>query len=83
MRTLLQTVDGDPELRRLPPLSTAYPRRSRTFADPDGGLASVEALYAALAILGRPRPELLADYRWAADFLRQNPGLSLTQPIGR
>jgi pre-rRNA-processing protein TSR3 len=68
-------VDGDPVLRRLPPLLTAYPRKSSTFEDPEQGLASVEALYAALAILGRPRPELLADYRWADEFLRLNPGL--------
>ena len=57
------------------PLVTAYPRRSRLFADPAQGLASVEALYAALAILGRPRPELLEGYRWASEFLRANPEL--------
>jgi len=73
--TLLAAVDGDPIPRRLPLLVTAYPRRSRIFADPEQGLASVEALYAALAILGRPRPELLAGYRWAEEFLALNPQL--------
>lgn len=73
--TLLAAVDGEPIPRRLPPLVTAYPRRSRLFADPEQGLASVEALYAALAILGRPRPELLAGYRWAEEFLAANPQL--------
>jgi len=68
-------VDGAPVLRRLPPLVTAYPRKSSTFQDPDQGLASVEALYAALALLGRPRPELLVNYRWADEFLRFNPCL--------
>lgn len=72
---LLEEVDGDPVRRRLPPLVTAYPRRSRVFEDPHAGLASVEALYAALALLGRPRPELLRGYRWADAFLAANPGL--------
>jgi len=70
---LLRTVRGEPVRRSLPPLVTAYPRRSDTFEDPDRGLASIEALYAALAILGTPRPELLRDYLWAADFLAANP----------
>jgi len=75
VESLLRTVDGDPLRRRLPALVTAYPRRSRTFEDPERGLASIEALYAALAILGRPRPELLHGYRWAREFLDRNPGL--------
>jgi len=72
---LLSTVDGDLELRRLPPLVTAYPRRSRIVEDPEAGLASLEALYAALAILGEPRPDLLDGYRWRDEFLAANPGL--------
>ena len=74
--TLLRTVDGEPRRRSLPPLRTAYPRKSAVFVDPDRGLASLEALYAALAILGRPRPELLDGYRWSSDFLRLNPGMA-------
>jgi pre-rRNA-processing protein TSR3 len=73
---LLSTVEGDPVPRRLPPLATAYPRRSRTFSDPERGLASIEALYAALALLGELRPELLDGYRWAREFLASNPGLA-------
>jgi len=72
---LLATCDGEFTLRRLPRLATAYPRRSLTFRDPDEGLASIEALYAALAMLGRPTPELLAGYRFADEFLRRNPDL--------
>ena len=72
---LRATLDGDPAPRRLPPLVSAYPRRSRDFPDPAEGLASVEALYAALALLGRTRPELLHAYRWAAEFLAANPSL--------
>jgi pre-rRNA-processing protein TSR3 len=72
---LLRAVRGDPARRRLPALVSAYPRRSRTFPDPERGLASVEALYAASALLGRVRPELLAEYRWKAQFLEANPDL--------
>lgn len=72
---LLSVVGGEPAPRRLPELSTAYPRRSATFQDPARGLASIEALYAALALLGSVRPELLKGYRWAAEFLAGNPDL--------
>jgi pre-rRNA-processing protein TSR3 len=73
--TLLASVDGELEPRRLPALATAYPRKSKLFEDPERGLASIEALYAALALLGDPRPEMLASYRWADEFLALNPGL--------
>ena len=73
--TLLATCGGELVLRRLPKLTTAYPRKSLTFKDPDQGLASIEALYGALAVLGRPIPELLAGYRFADEFLRRNPDL--------
>ena len=51
---------------------TAYPRVSRQGTDPDNGLASIEALYLAHHILGRPTEGLLDEYRWAAEFLRAN-----------
>jgi pre-rRNA-processing protein TSR3 len=72
---LLATVDGELEHRRLPRLATAYPRKSKLFEDPEQGLASIEALYAALALLGEVRPELLESYRWKDDFLGRNPNL--------
>lgn len=72
---LLGMLDGALTRRRLPEMVTAYPRKSRQFEDPASGLASVEALYAALAILGNPRPDLLAEYRWAQKFLDGNPSL--------
>jgi pre-rRNA-processing protein TSR3 len=74
---MLARVRGELVRRRLPPLVTAYPRKSRLVPDPDParGLASLEALYAALAILGEPRPELLAAYRWREAFLAANPAL--------
>jgi len=72
---LSKCIDGELLRRRLPKLVTAYPRRSKLAPDPEHGLASVEALYAATALLDGSRPELLAHYRWAADFLAANPGL--------
>ena len=70
--SVLATVDGDLVRRRLPKLVTAYPRTSKLFEDPATGLASVEALYAALALLGEPRQELLDGYRWKDAFLSRN-----------
>lgn len=73
--TLSKRIDGELLRRRLPTLVTAYPRRSKLMSDPEHGLASVEALYAAIALLDAPRPELLAHYHWAAEFLAANPEL--------
>ncbi len=51
---------------------TAYPRRSKRGTDPHNGLASVEALFLAYHLLGRPTAGLLDHYRWADTFLRLN-----------
>jgi pre-rRNA-processing protein TSR3 len=69
-------------VRSLPRFVTAYPRTSRVFDDPDGGLATVEALYAALTILQRDTTGLLAHYPFAADFLARNREL-LPDPSGQ
>jgi pre-rRNA-processing protein TSR3 len=72
---LAKTITGDPIRRRLPPLVTAYPRRSKEFEDPSEGLASVEALYAALVLLGHKDIDyLLDDYLWKSEFLDLNAG---------
>lgn len=73
---LSKRIDGELFRRRLPKLVTAYPRHSKLAPDPEHGLASVEALYAATVLLDAPRPELLARYHWASDFLAANPELS-------
>lgn len=51
---------------------TAYRRVSKQGTDPDNGLASVEALFLAYHILGRPTAGLLEHYHWAEEFLRIN-----------
>jgi pre-rRNA-processing protein TSR3 len=51
---------------------TAYPRVSKQGTDPDNGLASVEALFLAYHLLGRPTDGLLDHYHWAREFLIAN-----------
>ena len=62
---------------KVPPRSlhgwkTAYPRVSKLGTDPDNGLASIEALYIAYHLLGRPTDGLLDHYHWAGQFLQLN-----------
>jgi pre-rRNA-processing protein TSR3 len=66
--------------RSLHGYNTAYPRVSKRGTDPDNGLATVEALYVAYHILGRPTGGLLDHYRWAAQFLEAN-GLAAVPPV--
>lgn len=63
-------VTGEAIKRSIPGnLRTAYPRVSKVFDDPTGGLASIEALYVARKLLGDDDPELLHGYHWKAEFL--------------
>jgi pre-rRNA-processing protein TSR3 len=71
VRAMLKGVEHLP-VRSLPDYQTAFPRVSRLGTDPDNGLASVEALYLAYHIFGRPTEGLLDHYRWAEEFLRKN-----------
>jgi pre-rRNA-processing protein TSR3 len=58
--------------RSLSGWKTAYPRVSKLGTDPDNGLASIEALFLAYHLLGRPTEGLLDHYRWAVEFLAVN-----------
>lgn len=58
--------------RSLTGFHTRYPRVSKTYALPNGGLASVEALYAARLIQGRAEDDLLKHYYWRETFLATN-----------
>jgi pre-rRNA-processing protein TSR3 len=60
------------EVRSLPPIQTAYPRKSAVYDDPQQGLATIEALYAGLRILGRDTESLLDQYHWKDNFLTLN-----------
>lgn len=56
-------------------LRTAYPRRQDDCADPERGLASVEALYAAYFLMGRDVAGLLDAYHWNEEFIALNSSL--------
>lgn len=65
----------DIEVRSLPAhFRTAYPRRQEDCVHPERGLASVEALYIAYALLKRDPTGLLDNYYWKNDFLKINHG---------
>ena len=63
-------IVGNPLRRTLPGnIITAYPRISKIFKDPEGGLASIEALYVAMKIVGEDNKTLLNAYHWKEQFL--------------
>lgn len=62
----------DVPARSLGGWKTAYPRASKLGTDPDNGLASIEALYLAYRLLGRPTEGLFDHYHWAKQFLELN-----------
>jgi pre-rRNA-processing protein TSR3 len=68
----MERAFADVPPRSLSGWKTAYPRVSKLGTDPGNGLASIEALYLAYHLLGRPTDGLLAHYRWAAEFLAAN-----------
>lgn len=68
-------LHGAPLRRSLPAtFRTAYPRVSKISRDPARGLASVEALYAARFLQGRPVDGILDHYHWRDAFLAQFQG---------
>ena len=72
----MQPFYSDLPVRTLPSVTTAYPRVSQLYEDPDGGLATIEAVYAAHRILGRSTDGLLDHYYWKNGFLEGNPWLA-------
>lgn len=68
----LATPFGALETRSIEGVHTAYPRGAAIGKLPDGRLATVEALYAAHRILGRPTQDVLDHYHWADKFLAAN-----------
>lgn len=71
----MESAFGSVPARRLPEWRTAYPRVSKIGVDPEGGLATIEAIYAAHALLGRETAGLLDHYRWSREFLECNEKL--------
>ena len=67
---LQQCLTGRLRRRSIPwHVESAYPRKSKLFYDPMGGLASIEALYLAAELLGESDPTLLDGYEWKEEFL--------------
>lgn len=71
----MEAAFADVPCRSLPALHTAYPRSSKLFTDPEQGLATIEAIYAAYWCLGRETTGLLRGYRWAESFLERNSAI--------
>lgn len=70
---LEKCLTGEPVYRSIPGgFETAYPRVSKIGENPDGGLASIEALYLAIRLMGEDRPEMLDEYYWKDEFLGRN-----------
>lgn len=63
---------SDLPVRSLPQWKTAYPRTSKLYEDPDAGLATIEAIFAAYTHLGKETDGLLANYYWEKEFLELN-----------
>ena len=69
-------VVGDTVKRSIPSgWRTAYPRVSKDGSDPSTGLASIEALFVAQAVMGNADVALLDGYYWGAAFLELNAHL--------
>lgn len=51
---------------------TAYPRKGLPAADPDGGLATIEALFVAAALMGHWDITLLSRYYFGRAFVERN-----------
>jgi pre-rRNA-processing protein TSR3 len=71
---LLRRVEGDlPILARIPEgFVTAYPRKSEDDSDPPGGLATIEAIFVAAALLGHWDATLLSEYYFGRRFIEMN-----------
>lgn len=73
---LLGRVVGPlPLLARIPEgFETAYPRSSERGTDPKGGLATIEAIFVASAILGQWDASLFSKYYFGRRFIEINRG---------
>lgn len=71
---LIHRITGKiPQFARIPDgFETAYPRRSSKNTDPDGGLATIEAIFVASAILGNWDSTLFSEYYFGRKFIALN-----------
>ncbi|MFZ2512267.1 MAG: hypothetical protein WAW85_14400 [Gordonia sp. (in: high G+C Gram-positive bacteria)] len=72
-----------PLLAGIPPgFVTAYPRKNKVDLDPDGGLATIEALFIADAFLGGWDETLFTEYYFGAAFLAANASVFARYGLG-
>lgn len=72
-----------PKLVRMPDgFVTAYARKNKQGQDPDGGLATIEALFIAAAFMGYWDLSLLDTYYFKNDFLEMNKNLWKQYELG-
>jgi ribosome biogenesis protein Tsr3 len=71
---LIRRVQGPlPILARIPAgFETAYPRRSEKDFDPEGGLATIEAIFVSAALLGNWDVSLFSEYYFGRKFIEMN-----------
>jgi pre-rRNA-processing protein TSR3 len=71
---LLRKINGPwpPSVRIPDGFKTAYPRRSKQGTDPLDGLATIEAIFIAAAVLGNWDISLLSEYYFRDKFLELN-----------
>lgn len=70
---LLRLEKPLPRLVKIPAsFVTAYPRKSRLEVDPEGGLATIEALFIAAALCGTWDVSLLNEYFFGSQFIELN-----------
>ncbi len=74
---LLAGIEGGlPTLARIPDgFVTAYPRKSEDGSDPQAGLATIEAIFTAAALLGNWDTGLLSQYYFGAAYVALNAAL--------
>ncbi len=69
----LSWIEAPAKLAKLPEgFVTVYPRVGQYLPDPEGGLATIEALFIAAALLGKWDVTLLAHYYFARAFIERN-----------
>ena len=70
---LKRVVSPLPVLARIPDgFMTAYPRKSAKGTDPEGGLATIEAIFTAAALLGNWDVSLFSKYYFGRKFVELN-----------
>jgi pre-rRNA-processing protein TSR3 len=74
LNTLIHRIEGPlPLLVRIPDgFETAYPRQSKKDTDPAGGLATIEAIFVAAALLGNWDASLFSLYYFGRKFIELN-----------